>query len=332
MASGVAGDVIDIAFVVPESGPSGIFGPSCRASARLAVSELNDGAGILGREVRLHPVDGGRSPAHVADEVGSLVDMGVIDAVTGWHTSAVRKRLASRLGGRVPYVYTAVYEGGERTPGVFLTGETPADQILPAMRWMLQELGVRTWVVVGNDYVWPRASALATRTYAREVQAEILDEVFVPLGTEDFSRALYRVERTGRADVPTRIGRRAVQPCLHPHADARPVCAAQSAHGTQHRSASWCARLVARRRRARRGGARTRRTRAAAAPNLLASGGRIALRPGVRAGSLGRSCGSTCGKRPAGTRRGQRLHPARPGRACPSGFGAGPVPASKSTS
>jgi hypothetical protein len=46
MASGVAGDVIDIAFVVPESGPSGIFGPSCRASARLAVSELNDGAGI----------------------------------------------------------------------------------------------------------------------------------------------------------------------------------------------------------------------------------------------------------------------------------------------
>jgi ABC-type branched-subunit amino acid transport system substrate-binding protein len=196
MASGVAGDVIDIAFVVPESGPSGIFGPSCRASARLAVSELNDGAGILGREVRLHPVDGGRSPAHVADEVGSLVDMGVIDAVTGWHTSAVRKRLASRLGGRVPYVYTAVYEGGERTPGVFLTGETPADQILPAMRWMLQELGVRTWVVVGNDYVWPRASALATRTYAREVQAEILDEVFVPLGTEDFSRALYRVERT----------------------------------------------------------------------------------------------------------------------------------------
>ena len=34
----------------------------------------------------------------------------------------------------VPYVYTALYEGGERTPGVFLTGEVPSRQLLPAMQ------------------------------------------------------------------------------------------------------------------------------------------------------------------------------------------------------
>jgi ABC-type branched-subunit amino acid transport system substrate-binding protein len=189
-------DVLDVAFVVPASGPSGIYGPSCWASGRLAVAEINDAGGILGREVRLHPVDGGRSPREVADEVGSLVAAGSVSAVTGWHTSAVRQAVAPRLRGQVAYVYTALYEGGERTPGVFLTGETPAGQLLPALRWMATELGVRSWCIVGNDYVWPRASARAARTFAESVGAEIRDEAYVGLGTTEFGPVLRRVERS----------------------------------------------------------------------------------------------------------------------------------------
>ncbi|MCF7547486.1 substrate-binding domain-containing protein [Pseudonocardia sp. WMMC193] len=191
----MSADVIDIAFVVPDSGPSGIYGPSCQASGRLAAMEINESGGILGREVRLRTVDGGQSPDKVANQVGAMVDAGVVDAVTGWHTSAVREMLAPRLRGRVPYIYTAVYEGGERTPGVFLTGETPTDQLLPAMRWMSEEMGVRSWVTVGNDYVWPRESARYARSYAEHVRAEIRDEIFIPLGTEDFGQVLRRVER-----------------------------------------------------------------------------------------------------------------------------------------
>ncbi|MEK6438302.1 substrate-binding domain-containing protein [Pseudonocardia sp. T1-2H] len=192
----MAATVLDVAFVVPTSGTSGIYGPSCEASGRLAVSEINDAGGILGREVRLRPVDGGRSPARVADEVDALVRSGSVGAVSGWHTSAVREQIAPRLRGRVPYVYTAVYEGGERTPGVFLTGETPAGQLLPAMRWMSREMGVKSWTIVGNDYVWPRASAGAARAYAGPVGAEIRDEIFVGLGTEDFGPVLRRIERS----------------------------------------------------------------------------------------------------------------------------------------
>lgn len=189
-------DVWDIAFVVPTSGPSGIYGPSCRASGRLATAEINGAGGVLGREVRLHPVDGGRGPAEVAEEVGGLVAAGTVSAVTGWHTSAVRQAVAPRLRGRVPYVYTALYEGGERTPGVFCTGETPAAQLLPAMRWMATELGVRTWCIVGNDYVWPRASARIARRFAASAGAEIRDEVYVELGTTEYGGVLRRVERS----------------------------------------------------------------------------------------------------------------------------------------
>jgi urea transport system substrate-binding protein len=184
-----------VALVVPLRGPAGVFGPSCELAAQLAVEELNAVGGVLGREVRLIVVDGGAPAEHVAAEVEALVSMRAVDAVVGWHTSAVRKALVPRIAGRVPYVYTAQYEGGERTPGVFLTGETDAAQLLPAMRLLAEETGARRWCTVGNDYVWPRVTARAARHYARECGGRVRDEVFVPLGTHEFGPVLRRVER-----------------------------------------------------------------------------------------------------------------------------------------
>lgn len=216
-------NTIDIALVVPQSGPSGIYGPSCEASARLAVSEINNGGGILGREVCLHLVDGGGPPRQVAREVDLMVRCGQVTGVAGWHTSAVREEVAARVAGRVPYLYTAVYEGGEHGPGVFLTGETPGAQLLPAMRWMAAEMGVRRWFILGSDYVWPRESARSARDFADEVNSEIADEVFVKLGTEDFGHVLRRIERVKPHGVlmfllgsdAVRFNRAFTEMCLH---------------------------------------------------------------------------------------------------------------------
>jgi ABC-type branched-subunit amino acid transport system substrate-binding protein len=128
--------------------------------------------------------------------VEALVKAGRVDAVVGWHISAVRQAVAPRIAGRVPYVYTALYEGGERTPGVFLAGEVPSRQLFPAMDWLQSERGVRRWCVVGNDYVWPRQSAALARGYAQLSGGSICDEVLVPLGTTDFAPVLARAERS----------------------------------------------------------------------------------------------------------------------------------------
>lgn len=186
--------LIDVALVVPLSGPAGLFGPSSELCAQLAVHELNAGGGLLGRSIRLIVVDGGAAPERVADEVDFLVTCGAVMAVVGWHTSAVRQALVRRVAGRVPYIYTALYEGGESTPGVFLTGETPRNQILPALQWMSREFRVPRWSIVGNDYVWPRRSAAAAQCYLRACGAKVVSRTFVELGTTDFSSVLARVD------------------------------------------------------------------------------------------------------------------------------------------
>lgn len=183
-------DVLAIAFVVPLQGPTGLYGPSCLACGELAVEQLNARRGIAGRQVELVVVDGGRAPELVADEVGRLVDGGRVQAVAGWHISAVRQAITARVGGKVVYAFAAMHEGSDPTPGVFMLGERPINQLLPAAGWMREELGVGRWAIVGNDYVFPRVTGATARLALEETPSEIVSETYVPLGTSDFSAVL----------------------------------------------------------------------------------------------------------------------------------------------
>lgn len=193
-------EVVRIGLVVPLQGPAGIFGPSCEAVAATAVRAVND-AGVLGHEVAVEVIDGGARPEQVGAEVGRLIDDGRIDAVTGWHISAVRHAVAPVTADRVPYVYTSLYEGGEARPGVFCSGETPARQIAPALRWLRDVCGVRRWFVVGDDYVWPRASVEVTRQFARELDLQLTGTAYVPLGTDDYRGVMDRIRRSDAQGV-----------------------------------------------------------------------------------------------------------------------------------
>ncbi|MGZ0145896.1 substrate-binding domain-containing protein [Kribbella sp. WER1] len=179
-------DVLPIAFVVPQQGPTGIYGPSCLACGQLAVEQLNAANGIAGRAVELVQVDAGRAPAVVAEEVGRLVDAGRVEAVAGWHISAVRVALTRRIGGQVVYAFAAMHEGADDTPGVFMLGERPVNQLLPATHWLREHLGARRWVVVGNDYVYPRVTGSVAREALQGTGSEIVHSAYVPLGTSNF--------------------------------------------------------------------------------------------------------------------------------------------------
>jgi urea transport system substrate-binding protein len=182
-----------IALVVPLQGPAGIFGPSCEFCAELAAEEVNDAGGVFGRPIEFVVVDGGAPPHAVADEIGLLITAGAVDAVTGWHLSSVRKAVIPRIADRVPYVYTPLYEGGERSSCVFLAGETPECQLRPALGWFAGELGVRRWAVVGDDYVWPRHTAAAARRYLAQVGGSVGEEIFVALGTQAYGDVIRRL-------------------------------------------------------------------------------------------------------------------------------------------
>lgn len=187
-----------IVVVLPRQGPGGIFGPSCEAAARLAAAEVNAGRGILGRELELVVIDGGGSTQSVVRALRRALVDGV-DAVTGWHISSVRRAVVPVLAGRIPYVYPALYEGGERAAGVLCTGEVPRSQVKPAMSWLRDELGVHRWFLAGSDYLWPRHTAGAAVGFAHEEGLTVSGSGFVgmPATAQEMSDLLDAVERSG---------------------------------------------------------------------------------------------------------------------------------------
>lgn len=189
-----------IANFVTFSGSPGIWGPAATNSALLAASEINERGGILGREIEVVLLDAGGPIEDVVRRAKDAVLFDDIDVVMGSHISAVRVALRKALAGSVPYIYTPVYEGGERTPGVVAIGETPRRQSRPAIDWLAHKKKASRWYLIGSDYVWPWLSHRAVKRYIADCGGQIVGEEFVPMGQDDHGENLARI-RAASPDV-----------------------------------------------------------------------------------------------------------------------------------
>ena len=189
-----------VANFVAFSGSAGIWGPAATNSTLLAASEINRRGGILGREIELAFHDTGGDIDDVMRTAAGLVAADDVDIIMGSHISAVRVALRKVIAGRVPYIYTPVYEGGERSPGVMAIGETPRDQSRPAIEWLASVKRARRWYLIGSDYVWPWLSHKATKRYIADAGGRVVGEEFVPVGEQNHAAHLARI-RAARPDV-----------------------------------------------------------------------------------------------------------------------------------
>jgi urea transport system substrate-binding protein len=197
---GGARNKLRVANFLTFSGSPGIWGPAATNSVLLAASEINKRGGILGREIELTMCDAGGPVEDVARRAAQAIAFDEADVIMGSHMSAVRVALRKVTGSRVPYIYTPVYEGGERTPGVMAIGETPRWQSRPAIHWLTDVKKASRWYLIGSDYVWPWQSHRAVKKYIAEAGGHVVGEEFVPLGEDNHSAHLARI-RAARPDV-----------------------------------------------------------------------------------------------------------------------------------
>jgi ABC-type branched-subunit amino acid transport system substrate-binding protein len=189
-----------VANFLPLSGSSGIWAPASTNCTLLAASEINRRSGILGREIELVFHDAGGDIDDIASKAADIIEAGEADVIMGSHISAVRLALRKVLAGRIPYVYTPVYEGGERTTGVMAIGETPRGQSRPAIEWLADVKRASRWYLIGSDYVWPWLSHRSIKKYISNSGGRVVGEEFVPLGQHEHGAQLDRI-KAARPDV-----------------------------------------------------------------------------------------------------------------------------------
>ncbi len=183
--------VFRVGLLIPMCGSAGLWAPSCISSAQVAVSQLNEAGGIGGRPIELIAIDSALEALVPVDEViNSLIETNRIDAIVGMHISAIRQNLSKIVNQRIPYVYTPLYEGGENTKGIFAIGDTPEKQLGPALEYLCETQNAKRWALIGNDYVWPRASNSYAKDKLKESGVSIAYEKYLPFGEADIDDVL----------------------------------------------------------------------------------------------------------------------------------------------
>ena len=200
LLTGPRPDVVRVGLAVPLSGPLAMTAPSALDLAGLAADEINAAGGIAGRPVELVGVDSGRAPEVVAAEAASLHRAGAFELLVGFHTSDVHRAVERALAPGARYVFTPPHEGGARRPGVVRIGQSPLEQHAAALTWLARHRRARRWVLLGTDYVWPRAVHRAAHQVLAGVGAEVVGEALVPFGPGDPAPLLDLVLRS-RADA-----------------------------------------------------------------------------------------------------------------------------------
>ena len=192
-AEPASGEPIMVGSILDETGPLNIYGTPMVDATRLAVDHINANGGVLGRPLELVEVDSKSDQNEYINGAERLASMDLA-VVHGGITSASREAIRPVFDdAEMLYFYNVLYEGGVCDINTFVTGTVPTQQVEPLLRWAVENIGPRVYVVAA-DYNYGQISADWAETYAPSVGAEILATDFFPLDVSEFGTTLSAIQ------------------------------------------------------------------------------------------------------------------------------------------
>jgi len=165
-------------------------------STLMAIEEINQHGGILGRIIETLVVDGCSDWPTFAEEAERLIVEEKVSVVFGCWTSASRKTVKPVFEKYNHLLFYPVqYEGLEQSENIIYTGAAPNQQIIPAIKWCFDNLG-RRFFLVGSDYVFPRTANEIIRDILTVLEGEIVGEEYILLGSDDVDEVVKKIIET----------------------------------------------------------------------------------------------------------------------------------------
>jgi len=197
-----SGDTVKVGLLNSMSGTMAISETTVRASLEMAIDEINQAGGVLGKQIEAVTEDGASEPTVFAERATKLIQSDCVAAVFGGWTSSSRKAMLPVFeSNNALLFYPVQYEGLEASENIFYTGATTNQQIIPALDYLKDELGVTSLHLVGSDYVFPRTANAIIKAYAEENGIEIVGEDYEPLGSTQGIPTIVNRVQAGGADA-----------------------------------------------------------------------------------------------------------------------------------
>ncbi len=176
------------------SGTMAISEVSLRNAEMMAIDEINDNGGVLGKQIVPIIEDGASDWPTFAEKAKKLLQSDEVATVFGGWTSASRKAMLPVFEQNNGLLwYPVQYEGMESSPNIFYTGATTNQQIVPAVDWLLENKGKKMFLI-GSDYVFPRTANNIIKTQLIAKGGELVGEEYTALGHTDYSTLISKIK------------------------------------------------------------------------------------------------------------------------------------------
>jgi urea transport system substrate-binding protein len=203
-----AADTIKVGVLHSLSGTLAISETTLKDVVLMLVDEQNKKGGLLGKQLEAVVVDPASDWPLFAEKARELLTVEESDVIFGCWTSVSRKSVLpvfEELNGLL--FYPVQYEGKESSKNVFYTGAAPNQQAIPAVNYLMNELGVERWVLAGTDYVYPRTTNKILEQYLKDSGVATSDIMisYTPFGHSDWQTIVSDIKTFGSKGKKTAV-------------------------------------------------------------------------------------------------------------------------------
>ncbi len=203
-----AADTIKVGILHSLSGTMAISETTLKDTMLMLIDEQNKKGGVLGKQLEAVVVDPASNWPLFAEKARELIEKEKVAAVFGCWTSVSRKSVLpvfEELNGLL--FYPVQYEGEESSKNVFYTGAAPNQQAIPAVDYLMNEVGVERWVLAGTDYVYPRTTNKIVEAYLKQKGAAEGDIMinYTPFGHSDWQSIVADIKKFGSEGKKTAV-------------------------------------------------------------------------------------------------------------------------------
>jgi urea transport system substrate-binding protein len=203
-----AADTIKVGVLHSLSGTMAISETTLKDTVLMLIEEQNKKGGVMGKKLEAVVVDPASNWPLFAEKAEQLLVKDKVDVVFGCWTSVSRKSVLpvfEKNNGLL--FYPVQYEGEESSRNVFYTGAAPNQQAIPAVDYLMNEVGVKRWVLAGTDYVYPRTTNKILEAYLKSkgVKDEDIMINYTPFGHSDWQSIVSNIKRFGSAGKKTAV-------------------------------------------------------------------------------------------------------------------------------
>ncbi|ALG90194.1 MULTISPECIES: urea ABC transporter substrate-binding protein [Actibacterium] len=197
----VTDDTVTIGILHSITGTMAISETGSVQAEKLAIAQINEMGGILGRKIEFIQEDGASDWPTFAEKAKKLLVSDKVASVMGCWTSASRKAVLpvfEQYNGML--YYPTFYEGLEQSPNVIYTGQEATQQIIAGIDWVAETKGAKSFYLLGSDYIWPRTSNKIARKHIEKLGLKVVGEDYYPLGHTQFNSVINKI-RLKKPDV-----------------------------------------------------------------------------------------------------------------------------------